>query len=105
MELLNIDALKPGRVLARAVTNDAGAVLCPSGLTLTEALIERLKNAGIEDVVVEGGEEKGPDPAQRIEELNLRFEGVDDPIMLQLKAVMENRLATMQAEREKASQA
>lgn len=99
MELLSIISLRPGQVVARAVTNAGGAVLCPPGLQLTEAVIERLKNAGVESVIVEGGEDKGPTPAQRLEALQRRFEGIDDPILMQIKATIETRLNFTRVER------
>ena len=95
MELLNISNVKPGQTLARAITNADGAVLCPTGFKLTESAIERLKNAGVDSVVIEGGEDSGPSMEQRIAELRERFEGIDDPIMLQLKATIEKRLSFM----------
>jgi len=95
MDLVSVAALRSGYVIAEAVTNCSGAVLCPSGLRLTEGLIERLKNAGVEAVVVEAADKSGPTPDERIAELNERFEGVDDPVMLQIKATIENRLSLM----------
>ena len=50
MELLNILAVKDGDVVARAITNTNGAVLCPVGFVLSANVIERLKNAGVESV-------------------------------------------------------
>lgn len=92
MELLDINALTAGRVLARPVVNEAGAVLCPAGLELNASIIERLRAVGITSVLVVGGEDRMRSVDDRIEELKRRFEGVDDAIMLQLKALMENRL-------------
>lgn len=100
MELVSIVGVKPGQVLARAVTARSGAVLCPAGFRLTESAIEHLKHAGIESVVVEGGESERATAEERIAELNRRFESVDDPIMLQIKATIENRLASMQLEQD-----
>lgn len=92
MYLVSIAQLKPGQILAKAVTNASGAVLCPSGYRLTETAIGRLRNAGVESVVVEGGEHGGPTLEERIEALKVRFQGVEDPIMLQIKATVEKRL-------------
>ena len=98
MELVSVAALKPGYVLAEAVTNCSGAVLCPSGLRLTELLIERFKTAGVEAAVVEAADKSGRTPEERIAELNERFEGIDDPIMLQIKTTIDNRLSLMRIE-------
>ena len=85
--------------MARAVTNVGGAVLCPAGFRLTKSVIERLRGAGIESLIVEGGHDKGPSPQERVEALNERFEGIDDPLLLQIKATIENRLNLMNLER------
>ena len=92
MYLLNIANVQPGQVIAKAVTTPTGAVLCPAGFRLTETAIDRLRNAGIDAIVVEGTEESGPTLQERLAELSARFEGIDDPIMLQLKATIEKRL-------------
>ena len=99
MELVSIMAAKPGQVLAKAVANKSGAVLCPPGFRLTEAVIERLRNGGVETLIIEGGEEKGPTPQERLAALQQRFEDIDDPILLQLKATIENCLSFMALER------
>lgn len=99
MELLNIAQLKPGHTLAKAVTNASGAVLCPPGFRLTETAIKRLRNAGVEAVIVESLEDKAPLIQERLKELERRFKGIDDPILLQLKATITNRLNFMEVER------
>jgi hypothetical protein len=99
MELVRILSVRPGQVLARDVANTAGAVLCPAGSRLTRAVIERLKTAGIDSVVIEGVDNRGPTPQERLDVLRRRFAGVDDPILLQVKATIENRLQLMCLER------
>ena len=100
MELVDIRVAKPGQVIARAVINKGGAVLCPPGFKLTEAAIDRLKGAGIESIVVEGVESNQSELLQaRIDILEERFQGIDDPVMLQIKATIEQRLKFMQMER------
>lgn len=100
MELVNILAARAGQILARSVTNAAGAVLCPPGFRLSETAIDRLKNAGVESLLVESGETGGPSVQERIAALHQRFEGIEDPIMLQIKATIENRLSFMRLERD-----
>ncbi len=92
MFLVSISSVQPGQVIAKAVTSSSGAVLCPPGFRLTESAIERLRNAGIDALVVEGGESSGPTLEERLGELQQRFQKVDDPIMLQLRATIEKRL-------------
>lgn len=99
MELVSITSARPGQLLAKEVTNANGAVLCPRGFQLTESVIERLGNAGVETLLVEGSESRGPTPQDRIEVLHRRFAQVDDPILLQLKATIEHRLSLMLLER------
>jgi hypothetical protein len=99
MELLSISAARSGQVLAQAVTNANGAVLCPPGFRLTESVIERLKNAGVESLLIEGNESQGPTPQERIATLQRRFSGVDDPILMQIEATIENRLKILAEER------
>ena len=95
MELVSISAARAGQVLAKEVTNATGAILCPRGFRLTESVIERLRNAGVETLLVEGGESRGPTPQDRLDALQRRFANVDDPIMLQIKATIEKQLNLM----------
>lgn len=99
MELVTIDQLRPGHIVATAVTMAGGAVLCPMGFTLTAPAIERLRNAGIEAVVIErppATDNSALD--RRLEALRERFLGNDDPILLQIKATIEHRLNCMKLE-------
>ena len=102
MELMSITSVRPGQVLAKAVTNAGGAVLCPAGFRLTEAVLERLRNGNIQSVLVEGGHRTGATPRERLIALEQRFAGVDDPILMQLKAAIEGRLNLMAIEQEAA---
>ncbi len=98
MILVNIGDLKPGQIIAKAVTNAGGAVLCPAGYRLTETAIEHLKNAGVDAVVLDAPDDEKSSDASfelRLTELETRFKGVDDPIMLQIKATIEKRLNFM----------
>ena len=92
LQLINISQLKPGLTVASAVTNDGGAVLCPVGFKLTETAIERLSNAGVDSVIVEVNEQQNEELKLRLDSLDDRFRDIDDPIMLQIKATVEQRL-------------
>lgn len=92
MYLVNIDGVRPGQVLAKAVTNAKGATLCPPGMKLNETTIARLKNMGIDAVIVEGSSEGNASIRKRLDDLGERFKGVDDPLMTQIKAAAEKRL-------------
>ena len=98
MELLNILAVKDGDVVARAITNTNGAVLCPVGFVLSANVIERLKNAGVESVLVEGGASSGPTAQERMDNLTRRFQGVTDPTRLLVKSLLERRLSALNLE-------
>ncbi len=98
MYIVRIEDVKPDQVLAKAVTNRTGATLCPPGFKMTEAAIARLKTAGIESVILEGGPDEDTHYQERLDELNKRFEGVDDPIMLQIKAALVKRISFMAME-------
>lgn len=99
MELVTIEQLRPGQVVATAVTMSGGAVLCPMGFKLTAAAIERLRNAGVDAVVIEGSPSLDASQLdERLDGLRDRFTGVDDPILLQLKATIEHRLNCMKLE-------
>ncbi|MCC6489789.1 MAG: hypothetical protein IT364_20035 [Candidatus Hydrogenedentes bacterium] len=95
MYLVRIAQLEPGQRLAKAVTNANGAVLCPAGFELTESAIARLRNAGVESVVLEGGSSNADAIKERIGALDARFEGVTDPAMIRIKETVENRLRSM----------
>jgi hypothetical protein len=101
MELVSITVARPGQILARAVTNPTGATLCPAGYRLTPDVLARLRNAGVESLLIEGDNPRGPRVEERIEALRRRFEGVDDPILLQIEATIERRLNLMRLEHEK----
>lgn len=93
MILVSINQLQPGQVVAKAVTNSNGAVLCPPGFELTEGAIARLKQVGIDSVILEGEGDGGEEDYQaRLEALEDRFRGVEDPLLLQIKAAVEKRL-------------
>ena len=93
MQLCKIGDAAPGMVLARPIRNSEGVVLCPSGFILTDVAIQRIENSGVESFFVEGGEDSGPTPEQRIDELNRRFAGISDPNLLQIKSIVENYYA------------
>lgn len=88
MELVSVQQLRPGDVVAAPVTNPFGAVLCPVGFCLSEAAIERLLNAGVESIAIEGSRKAGPTLEECLVALENRFAGVSDPVLLQFKAIV-----------------
>ncbi len=100
MEWVKIGSVRPGQVLAQAAIGRSGAELCPAGFRMTETVIERLRMAGVESLAVEGGGRKFPSPPERLAALERRFQGIDDPILLQIKAIIESRLRLMDLARD-----
>jgi hypothetical protein len=95
---VNVQFLRPGQVVANAVTNPSGAVLCPMGYTLTEQAISRLRRLIVGSVWIEGNIKPTMDIAAREAELEKRFAGVADPVLLGIKAILDKRLQRLRDE-------
>jgi len=71
-------------------------VLCGKGVRLTDSLISRLHQLGIESVVVEGHPVKMEGEVtleQMLEALDRRFSRwTDDPLMMKVKQIYRKRL-------------
>ncbi|MCD6319740.1 MAG: hypothetical protein J7M03_03570 [Candidatus Desulfofervidaceae bacterium] len=85
-----IEKAKPGMKLAEDVSSSAGVVLCRRGTMLSESMIERLQNSGIEKIVIE--EVMSTEQAQRLlkekkELLHKAFAKAVSPCMRMLKQV------------------
>ncbi len=91
---ITLTQAEAGQIIAQDLTNSSGGVLCSKGTILTERLIERLRKAHIPGVCVERPLSRQDTEARkaRLAQLQTRFEGVEDAIMLELKAIMERRL-------------
>jgi hypothetical protein len=48
--------VQEGMVLARAIANDKGMILCAEGTSLTEGLIQRFEQMAITDIYIENEE-------------------------------------------------
>lgn len=88
----------PGMVLAREIKNPDnpdGPPVCGKGVSLTEALIERLRQKGVQSVTVEGRPVKmdGDKPVEEmLAELDKRFRKVaDDPQMNLVKEIYKRQ--------------
>ena len=92
MRNVDVKFLRAGQVLADPVANSSGAVLCPMGYTLTDIAIQRLKNAGVERVTIEGNPYNGPSIEFLSGRLDKRFQGIEDPHLLQIKGLMAKRI-------------
>lgn len=98
MRNVDVKFLRPGQVVADAVTNAKGAVLCPMGYKLTEQAIERLKNASIATVWIEGSRTPGIDIEGRQAALDQRFAGISDLRLLGIKSILQKRLDNLKEE-------
>ena len=99
MKVVRLEQVNPGDVTADYVRNGAGGILVAPGTELTEAHLRRLKIAGVDTVPVGGQDTLNEvDLAKlqrRIEDLNLRFTGVTDPLLLEIKKIAGGRLQAM----------
>jgi hypothetical protein len=99
MQKIPIANALPGMVLAQDVNTsdrDDGPPLCGNGCTLTASLIERLKQMGVQTLVVEGHPLQVAGATSLEESLSIldrRFKHVaDDPHMMMLKEIYRKHL-------------
>ena len=97
MQKISIELVAPGMKIAKPVINKRGMALCNEGTELTEELISRLSNMGIEQITVKGSPIKTGKPekslSQQIDELNDRFIHVkENPIMEKIKNLLIKHL-------------
>jgi hypothetical protein len=104
MQKVPIELVKPGMVLAKPITNDAGMALCAEDTVLTETIIERLIRMNVSHMTLKGhpvdlgGEAKTKE--QKIEELKARFSRVQgDPLMQKILSAAQSALTALEAER------
>ncbi|HUU50618.1 MAG TPA: hypothetical protein VMW81_06645 [Nitrospinota bacterium] len=105
MQKIPLDMAKSGMKLAKDVLTDNGRVLCGQGTELTDSLLLRLDNLGIESITVEGfpvpmpGEEVKPLEVL-IEELEERFKMVtSEPLLMEIKEILKKQLIFKEEER------
>lgn len=86
-------------VLAKDITNPndaSGMTLCGKGVTLTDSLIRRLEQMGIQSIIVEGHPVKIEGEAtleEMLADLDKRFSRVlDDPLMVKIKGMYERHI-------------
>jgi hypothetical protein len=99
MQTISISLAAPGMVLAREIRSSNepnGRVLCGKGVTLTESLISRVRQMGIESVSVEGhpikmeGERTAADMLAALDQRFCRV--TDDPLMMRLKEIYRRQI-------------
>jgi len=93
--LLNL--AQPGMVLSRTVELPNRTRLCPSGTTLSEALIQRIASRGIKRIYIVGEPPTGSGVelwADKVKRLHERFSRVrNQPYVMAIMKSVENALA------------
>lgn len=104
MQKIPIQRAAAGMVLAKPVARDNGMVLVAAGTALTEQLLFRLENMGVEQIVVEGnpvdlsGGRGGEIAAQKLERLEYLFRNfTNDTYMQSIKTVVRAHFAARAA--------
>jgi hypothetical protein len=99
MQNIPIKLAAPGMVLAKEIKNpdeSSSMPVCGKGVKLTLSLIDRLRNMGIQSVIVEGHPvtlEGEATLEQMLKALDMRFSRVqDDPLMMKLKEIYRKQL-------------
>lgn len=93
---VDISAVRPGMVLARAVVNETGVTLFGRGTEVTEAVIERLKNAGTALVTIEGRRLPARSREEEMRSLDERFAAVDKaPHMAGIKDMVRRHIESL----------
>ena len=97
MQKIPLELAAAGMKLAKQVNNKKGIVLCGVGTELTEEIISRLSNMGVERIKVEGHPvntgERVKSLGEQIDELHARFRFVEgDPLMRKIKNMFLQRL-------------
>lgn len=94
MQKIPLNLAEDGMILEKPVVRTDGMVMAGEGLQLTETIIQRLKNAGIENIVVKGRPvpdlENGMDLGAAIEKLDHLFRKYrENPFMWTLRGMVE----------------
>lgn len=105
MQKIPLNMAKSGMKLAKDVLTDNGRVLCGQGTELSDSLLSRLDNLGIESITVEGfpvpmlGEEAKPLEVL-MEELEERFKMVtSEPLLMEIKEILKKQLILKEEEK------
>lgn len=94
MPKVHINEAQAGQKLTRPAVTRTGMVMVQPGTELTAAIIERLRNLGIDFLQVEGDPSAGAKPLEvALAELDARFAGHEqDKWMMALKAIVARQL-------------
>jgi hypothetical protein len=96
MRRIAVRDLAPGHRLSAPVTAAGGVVLVQAGTELTEPVIARLADLGVDSVLVASppGADSAEDVSRRAAEVEARFEGHESNLwMMALKRIVLDQLA------------
>ena len=88
---LSLNKAKPGMRLAEDLANEGGMILCKRDTVLTENIIQRLENMGIEKIPVEhsmSDEERETLLKEKLELIDKAFEDKKEDCMEMLKQAL-----------------
>ena len=90
MQDVTLERAAAGMKLAKPVTNKSGIILYGVGAVLTDDIIARLSEMGVEQITVDGNPPGTADDeeslSQQVKKLNARFRYVEgDPLMGKIK--------------------
>ncbi len=91
MQRLPLSYIKPGMETYEEVIDANGRTLCGKDIELTEELIQRFYEFGVNFVTVKGHPVKLPwekTLEEELEELENRFKGISDPNLLKIKEIL-----------------
>jgi len=93
MQRIPVSDLKPGMVVAKAITNESGMVLLSEGTTLTDSLIVRLGRMDLSHISIEGASSSDKSKAELLSELDNRFKKTGkEKYMDIIKGVIKTRI-------------
>jgi hypothetical protein len=99
MQKIPFSLAQPGMILAKDIVradNPSGPAICGKGVELTDSLIERLRNMGIQSITVQGHPvwmEGDKTLEELLADLDRRFSRVaDDPYAARLKEIYKDHL-------------
>ena len=93
MAKLAAERLEPGMVLARPVMNKSGMIMLGEGTELTDNLIEKIRDMGIESVHVQGMSQPDVPLEALLAALDARFARVEkDHLMAMIKRLMKEHI-------------
>lgn len=95
MQRLPLSYIKPGMKTYEEVVDSQGRVLCGKGIEITEEMLKKFQELGINYITVEGNVVKLPwekTLEEELVELERRFSEVKEETLLQIKEIIKELL-------------